>query len=485
MMYSDQKRDKHMWHNLAPPPARHLRVVRITRICGMVLALGRVAAALWAQDVNAPPPYATAFLPRAGVQITSVSGYEVYYSSSLPNNGVGFQPTATNLPSDMGAGGSITFDWTKFTQRTTFSLSYTPSYTARLRYSSLDAFNHLFSLNLTRKFARRWNFGLSIGANLSNYEESLFAPTTLSNIAAIPATFNDLAAGLLASKFTNNPQLGVTLTNSPLIQSPVSNLLYGERMFTSSATTSLSYSFSPRLSISFSGGGNRTQQVSPNQALNVTSSYVIPDTTSAIAGIALSYSLSRLTQLGASVNANWISSSVVSSYTTTSLAILGRTLRRRWLMQVHGGVGVTDLVRGTLISLPTEPRPVIGGSLGYKTLSHTFLGSYDRTTSDSYGLAASTNSSANATWRWRRAGRPWWLDTSLGWQQLTGNAIANISGWRMTAGLSRAVAANAVLLTEYSYLNYSGGLQAASRYHSAQSAIRVVVTWIPQPIMRQ
>ena len=468
-----------MWYKPVPLSLNRRIAARIKGASIVVLALGWATAALSAQDVNTPSIGAPSSLPKSGLQITSVSAYTAYYSSGLPGQ-FGLQVGAPNLPYDVSAGGSIQFDWTKFTERSTFSLSYTPSYTNDMRYSSLSAFNHQVSLNVRRKLAPRWTFGFSAGAHLSTYAETLFSPTTLSNVAAVQANFNDLAAGLLASKFTNNPQLGVILTNSPLIESPVSKLLYGERMLTASATTSLSYSFSPRLSLSFSGGGGRTQSISPNQAPNTPNSYAIPDTTNANGSVALSYSLSPFTQVGGSVNTSRVSSSLLNSYTTTSTLTLGRTLHQRWLIQLHGGVGTTSILHSSLLAFPTGPSSVFGGSLGYKTLSHTFLGSYDRTTSDTYGLGASTSSSANAAWRWRLPGNSWWLETGFGWQQLAGNGVANTSGYRMTAGLNRALGTHAVLLTQYVYINYSGGLRAAPYYFS-QNAMRITLTWTHQP----
>jgi hypothetical protein len=232
----------------------------------------------------------------------------------------------------MGMGGSIVIDWSKFTERTTFSLTYTPSYTAQVRYSSQDALNHVFSLNITRKLTPRWRLGFSVAANYSTLEESLFAPTTLGNVAAVPSTANALAAGLLAGNFTNNPQLGVVVTNSPLVESPLANLLYGQRMFTASGTSTLSYSFSPRFSVTFSGSAARTQPGSVNRTATAATAPIIPDTTSGTASAALSYSLSPAAQLGGSVTTTRVSSFLVDAYATTSLATYGRTLGRKWVI---------------------------------------------------------------------------------------------------------------------------------------------------------
>lgn len=453
--------------------------------CVAALALISAAGALFGQDLNSAPAANGAPAPgKGGLHITSVSAYAVYYSSSLPAGG--FQVTAVNLPSDIGTGGSVVLDWSRFTERTTFSLNYTPSYTARWRFSSLNALNHQVSLTLGRKLAPRWTLGISGGVNASNYEQSLFAPTTLSNVVSVPSTFNDLASALLSSKYSANPQLGIALTSPQGVQSPVSSLLYGEKMLAMSAGSSLGYSVSPRLAISFEVGGSRTQQLSQGQTVAGGPS-VIPDTTSANASFEMSYSLSPRTQLGGGATLNWISSSFLSSYTTTSEMTLGRTLGRRWMMQVHGGVGVSTFAHQAIPTSP--PRPIFGGSLAYKTLSHAFIGSYDRVTTDAYGLGASSSSHSSVSWRWRRPGNSWWLDSSFGWEQLNAGQLSagqsgasflsNTSGWRTTTGLSRAVGSRAVLETQYSYLDYSGGF-GGKLYHSSQSAVRLVVTWMPE-----
>jgi hypothetical protein len=213
---------------------------------------------------------------------------------------------------------------------------------------------------------------------------------------------------------------------------------------------------------------------------------VISNTTSGDAALAISYSFSPITQLGGTVTTTRIASSLQDAYTTASQASLGRTFGRRWFMQIHGGVGLTKPVRQTSLSSTTStaPHPVAGGSFGYKTFSHTLLGSFDRIVSDAYGLGATTTSSANATWRWRRPGNSWWLDSAFGWQWLQGNAVTNTSGWHTTVGLNRAMGTHVVFSTQYAHLTYSGALQPTA-YHRSQDAMRVSVIWDPySPALR-
>lgn len=433
-------------------------------------APGQVQGQVQNGDVTVP-------LPAPGFQVRTLSAYGVYYSSSLPTNG-GIPQGGSNLPSDFGFGGSAEIDWTRFTDRSTFSLTYTPSYTGFVRYSSLDALNHALSLNTTRHLAPRWNFGFSVTGSLSTFEESLFAPTTLATAASLPSSFQDLAAGLLQGQFANNPLLGSVLTSAPLAQSPLNTLLYGERMFSASVQSSLSYSYSPRLSLNFAVGGSRTQHLSDDQPLTTTNGALNLDATSGRASIGLSYSLSPLTQISASVASSRTVSPLYDLYNTTSLLSIGRTFAHRWILQAHGGAGVTNPVRETLGPIPVKPYPSGGGALTYKTTSNTFLVSYDRTVASSYGLGATTSSSANATWRFRMPGRSWWIDTSFGWQQLGESTILNTTGWRSTTGFNQAVGTHMAFRLEYAYLNYSGGLQG-SPYNLSQSAVRFSVTWYP------
>ena len=150
------------------------------------------------------------------------------------------------------------------------------------------------------------------------------------------------------------------------------------------------------------------------------------------------------------------------------------------MVQLHGGAGVTNPVRQIQFQESPHPLPAGGGSVTYKSFEHTFMASCDHSVSDPYGLGATSNTTAGFSWQWRRPGRRWWIESTLGWQQLEGNFVGNTSGWRTMAGVGRQVGAHAALLTQYAYLNYSGLLQRAA-YGVDQSAVRVSLTWSPRP----
>jgi hypothetical protein len=443
-------------------------------LAAVLLVLSVTTGTIYAQEaLVAPQPTSSGTL-----EIRSVSAYFDYYSSTLPNGGA-LQASA-KLLSDVAGGGSAQIGWTKTTERSNSSFSYTSSLTGRVRYSQLNAWNHALSFTTNHKIVPRWTLGFSARGDLSSVEQSLFAPTALGNVAAVPATFDDLATALLASKFTN-PQLGSVLTGAPLLESPLRYLLYGQRMFTSGVQTSLSYSYSPRLTISFQGGASRSQHVSDDQANISQNLVVIPNTTTGSAGVTVSYSLSPRSQIGGTVTTTRVISAQQDAYTTISLANVGWTLARRWVLQLHGGVGFNNLVRPTSLQVSPHPLPAGGGSLTFKSFEHIFIGSFDHTVADAYGLGATSTSSAAFTWRWSRPGRPWWIESTFGWQQLVQpNGLGDISGWRTNAGFGRTIGAQLALLTQYGYLNYSGRQQNIPSAVD-QSVVRVSLMWSPHP----
>jgi hypothetical protein len=455
--------------------------MRFTRMAQavLILAYGLATSFLSAQETAPTTQNVPSTAPLGGLRIRSASVYATYESTLLPN-GSGFLSTPVSLPADIGLGGSVAVDWMNFTERSSTSLNYTSSYTGYLRNSYLNALNHALSLTTRRKLAPRWLFQFSLAGNLSSLEQSIFSTPTLSSVASTPSTFKDLAAATLASKFANNPQLATVLTTSPLLESPVSNLVYGQRMLTSSASAALSYSYSPRLSLTFSGGASRAQYIAGDQLPGAVTTSLLSNTTSGQAGIGLSYSLSPWTQLNGSVTTVRVSSSIYDAYTTTALLGLGRTFRRHWIVQTHGGMGVSKSLRQFSSLSPPKPAPAVGGSLAYKTGSHTFLASADRTVSDSYGLGASTSSSSAAAWHWRRLGNSWWLDSSVTWQQLRGGPFNDTSGWHTTIALSRAIGPYTIFVTQYAHLSYSGSLLAAA-YHTTQDAVRISILWDRHP----
>ena len=396
----------------------------------------------------APPP-----LP-GGLQIRNVTASFDYLSSGLTTSSTIQYPV--KYRPDAGLGGSVQVGWLRSSERTTSSFTYTSSLARRVRYTEFNAWNHALSLTTSHHLSPAGIFSFSAAGDLGSLEQSVFTPTTSSNIASTRATFDDLAASTLAS--TSNPQLASILDSAPLLESPLRNLLYGQRMLTAAAKASYSYSYSPRFLVSFQAGAGRNQSISGSQ-----NGYLIPRTTAGNAELSVSYSLSPARKSVGAWAPQRIFSSFQDSFTTTSFLTFARSLGGRWVLQrgMHGGAGIIDPVgqgassaTGGTSQDSTRAHPRGAPSLAFKARSQTVLSSIERTVSDSYGWG-----------RPRRLPRPYpgtgsGPASSGGWRAALAGNDHRATGWQgspaCTAGLGRNLGPQVVLFTQYAYLDYSG-----------------------------
>src|SRR5262249_10276458 len=272
-------------------------------------------------------------------------------------------------------GGSISAGWSERGARSNVSIQYTASYLAQVRYSNLNALSHFLVIGASRRLSPKWSVGFSGSSTLSTYNQLLFSPMVFSSVVATPATLDDLASAILAGKYTND-QLASLLTGAPLIESPARTAIFGNRVFASFAGITLSYAHSTRLSFNLSTSGSLMRHMNErNQPRDAQYLYLIPRAITANAGVSVSYALSARTEVGINMSSSRALSSIQDAYTTSASGFIGRTIGRRWFAQVHGGGGfITNIHSHYPSSAGTSP--VFGGSLGYRTSAHGFLGSY-------------------------------------------------------------------------------------------------------------
>jgi hypothetical protein len=416
--------------------------------------------------------------PRGGFQLYDVTGYAGWESILSPRGGGFYLPSAIGLKGDETLGGGATAGWSRHGKKGNVSLVYSAMYQAQIRYSNLSALNQFLTLNASRQLNAKWTLGFSAAGGVSTYDQMLFTPTIFSNVLAVPGTFDDLAAAVLAGKYTND-QLASLLTGAPVIESPARTLFFGDRVFTSAAATSLSYAHSQRLSISFSASANRAEHLQNGEQPGAPQYlYLLPQAIEGSSTVAINYSLTPRTQVGVNVSASRGFSRVQDAYTTYGSAFLGRTMGRHWFAQVHAGGGFITQIRSRYTS-SNGATPVFGGSLGFKTFANTIMVSGDRTLSQSYGVGAADTTAVNAAWQWWRPGRRWGTNASYLKMHFTGGPFGTVDGWRSSFGVNRRIGEHLMLETAYSYGSYSSD-SPPSPYQSSQNAVRLSMTWMPQ-----
>lgn len=410
----------------------------------------------------------------SGLRLYSLSGNASYYSSGIPVGfgAVGYGP----LDWDVALGGGASIGWSETKDRSSFSITYSPSYLRHVRYTNWSALNHELSILGTRKLGRKWSASFALTGSVATADLFMFAPTQATSLASIPTTFDAFAAATLQGQYSSS-QLASALTGSPGVDSPLRMLLYGDRSFVSTATGSFSYQHSSRLTVAFGVSGSRYQHLSDTGLSTAQYQYFLPTTTSGGANISIQYSATPRTQIGGSVMTQRVISSVEDAYISAATLNLGHTIGRRWVAQVSGGGGLITPVRQTY-AMARGFQYTAGASLAYKLYAHTFVASANRAIGDTYGFGATSTVSTTGAWHWQRPGSSWSTDVSGSWQKMRTLGSINAKSWQASGGISRALSQHVFLRLQYTYLDFVNGYVGYIP-EMAESAAQISVIWSP------
>lgn len=453
-------------------------------LANAAIVFGLVASAASAQSFEANSAGGGDGRP-SGFQLSSLSLFSGYSSTAYPLNGGGSGPSISSGAVNGGRGGDATYgisaagNWQHRSERTNFLVNYNGSYGGFAQNSDLNSFSQAMNFNASRQLGNKWTAVLSGSAQNSNLSQFLFQPMTFSAVTQTTLTFNDLAAAFAIGQFSN-AQVASMLTGAPILQSPSRTMLLGDRVFSYAVNGNVNYAFSSRLSIhfaSFAAAGQRRASNNPDGTTPQT--ITIPRSIGGNGGVTLSYALTPRTELSVTLDETVTNSRYQSSYGTTPMASIGRKMGEHWFMRAHAGAAFNTISQhygGT----PRSRQMVGGGALGFQTRSQTFVGSYDRSSSDSYGFAVGTNSTINGGWSWRHPGSRWTFSANLGQQQIRNTGFVSISGMQGAAGATTNLADHISMSTQYVFFTSSGNFNGVPNDLTIHS-VRISVNWQPQP----
>lgn len=468
----------HLWVNMK---ARGIRVLEQSiafshRFCIALAAIVLAAETGNAQDFQRP---LSSFLyGRSGFGLHSASVSTSYYTN---NSGIGTsQGTGLALfDSDVLISGLASVGWNRSDERSHIGIEYSAGYNSFFRYSDFNSANHTVSMTFDREIARKWSITSGFAGTYSNFDQLLFAPSALREVASLPTSFDDLAHALMGTTFTS-AQVGAMLTGAAIGDSPARFLLFSNRALTSSGNASLSYSHSQRTTITVSGSEARSQPISGTRynALgdNVLANNILTSSTSIGLGVAATHSLTPRTTIGVNVLTDRVSSNVQDVYRTSTTAFFSRRMSQRWILQAHGGGGQIRSLR-TSYELPSGFQYRGGGSIGYSGKGHTYLVAVERMFGDSYGVGAGSTMQVSATWNWTSRSRNWSLYATGMDQRLQERQPGNIRSWQATVGASRQLNRNLSCSVDYAYVT-SGTINQTRG--AERSGVRLVLTWSPE-----
>jgi len=422
---------------------------------------------------------------RGAVRVEGVSVYSSYYTSGSPS---GFEAPISNafLPGpSASSGAAVTIGGSTEGEKGSLFWNYSPSYFnlyyGNNQFQNNGSINHRASLNWSRKLggSNKWTLNASANGLMANLEQLYFSAGVLESVASMPTNFDDLASAMLAGKF-NDAQLASLLTGAPVQASPQQSYLYGRRVMSAAASLGLSWTPTGRTSFSLVATGTRSQSadgIGTAGGQTTQSTSAVPQTTEAGLALSWSYSVTPRTQIGLVASSRRTFSQLEEGYASSGALSFGRTMSRRWFMEMRAGAGELTYSR-QVIATPKTFQHIYGGSLGWKTSSQTLLASYDRSLGDVYGLGSNTTESATGTWTWRPMGSSWSASVNGGFQEFSNTTLINTRAWQASGGVARGVGTHVFVSIRYVYMQLPANLAKAG-VRRTQNGLTTALTWSP------
>jgi len=410
-----------------------------------------------------------------GFGFYGVAAFAEYTSSTVPFNAM--VPVAgLDLGPNYLAGGSASMGWMDMGDRTNAHITYNISYDASLRHSSWNTLNHFLSFGLTHGVSPRLTTYFSGTAATLRWDQFLFEPTLLSEVASAPSTFDELVSSILSGKYTNS-QLASILTGAPTLESPAATLLYGTRFFTSSLRTGFGYELTSRLHFHADAGGSRTQHLNTDTP-QLNGVYLVPTTTSANASMGVNYSVTPFTTIGLGASGSRTFSRFEDAYTVNGVVTASHVFGRHWIVTGRGGTGTYVPVRQIFTYKPGL-HYVAGGGITYKSEIQSIMLDYEHTIADTSGIGAESSDSASGNWLLHLPGQKWGVFARGSYTMLTGSTLSNIHGWLGGGGIYRMINRHTNATLAYMYGRNSGTVEGFSESGPLQ-AVNLVISWTPR-----
>jgi hypothetical protein len=242
----------------------------------------------------------------------------------------------------------------------------------------------------------------------------------------------------------------------------------------------LNFAATTRSTFRFSVTGGRVEEIHQSGASNSSgnaATYHVPEVTSGSASLGWSYEISPRTQFGIDLTTTRAFAALQKGYVSSGSVSLSRTLSRKWFTKLSVGVGYLNYTSRT-IPIPHNVQYLGSGSLGYKTGSHNFIGTYSRTAGDGYGLGSASTSSATAAWNWRRPASTWSVFMNLGYQKLQNATFHTPESWQAGGGLGKALSSHISMSLQYGYLTFPAAINVPGN-DLTESGVVLSINWSP------
>jgi hypothetical protein len=416
-----------------------------------------------------------------GFRIDEVSLESSYYSAVTPFGAPSqIGPGTPVFGADVGNTVAATISYHVRRPTSILEIDYTPSYDRYVRNSQLNRMNHELTITTSHPFhlTPRLTLDFDVNASITNARQYLFNFGNLNRTAASATSADELAGSVVGTPVAGGGASQAAAT-APTLDSAAQQLFFGNRILIAGVNSKISYAWSPRLNIGIDLGGSRYQHLGGGEDIVASqpgAGFLLNQTTTGIAGITASYSLSPRVEIGGDVTTSRNFSRQQQGFATTSTFRISRRMGQYWFSQVHAGVAIIN-VNGNVTQNSKEPQYLVGADVGFKTRANTFLVSPQRTITNMFGVVYNTTD-VQATWIWQSQRRTWQLSSGGGYQSFDELPRSKVSAWRGTIALGRKLGSQLVGQLQYSQMRYSGGFDAGV-YRVAQRGVMLALSWVP------
>jgi hypothetical protein len=418
---------------------------------------------------------------RGGLRIRQVSLSTGYTFVELPPIALGGMVPADVLAQDLMTSGTVAIDWWRVTPRTRYMLDVFGTYTARTRYSQLNAPGGDMSFGVSRALGNRWRVDAGVATSVTNADRWAFQSSQARRLVDEAGSFEDLSGAVVLAR-SAHPDPSQAVLFVPISESFSASDFHGERMMASSARVNAAYTHSTKLSTFVRGAATTVRRISSSGDRAET---LLPvGATSEHVGLGVRYARSERTQLTASLD--WTQISGVTADQVISGTIGYGWTGRKWFMEGAVGAGGrpsrTTIAGDASATVPTKPVVSYHAAVGYKFNTQTLLVQYRRAAHDDYGHGGRNVEtgfeghveSVGGAWSWTPPRGRWTARVDASLVRRPGN-FSYINAWLATAGIGRRVSPNVSVMGELLFDRH--GSRAFEGFHLTREAARINVVW--------
>jgi hypothetical protein len=440
---------------------------------GIALAWTAVGAPALAQTAGGP----------GGFSVREVSLSTGFGSVQLPPISLGGTMPSDALDADQITSAAAAIEWRKTTPRAAFALDFSGGYTARSRYSQMNASAGDLTFSASRQVGRRWQLSTAASDAVTTFETLVFQPTQAGRLVEHAASFDELA-GTVSLARSPSPDLTQAVLFVPITQSLAASDVYGSRVMALGTRADVVYTHSARLATFFHTDYTTARRLGssgePGQAVPFL------DSTAESASWGLRYGRSERSQLTAALK--WSQVSGGFSNEVASAVVGYGWSGRKWLWIATIGPAVQLSDPAAVVAHSNEnpvPAIVSNAALGYKFGGQTLVVQYIRESHDEYGhggrnLATGFEGnvqSVNGSWSWAAPRSRWLVRSEFSMLRGPGN-FSYIYAWLATGGIGRQLGPELRMMAEAVYDRH--GSRGFEGFHLTREGARLTVIWVPR-----